>query len=278
MTGKIYSINSGKYYIKENNNMHILPAAGIFRHKKITPLVGDNVEFENEQYITKILPRKNEFIRPKVANIDHIIVVMSIKEPEFSSYLVDKYLSFIENSNVEPIIFFTKNDLAKSEWPEIYQKLGYKIAKINYKSNEWINIVKKYFKNKTCTLMGQSGVGKTTIINKITSQNFETQEISKNANRGKHTTRIVQIVDVLDGWLIDTPGFSSFEHKMSKIEIAHSFKQFRELSKLCKFKSCLHLNEPENLCNIKINVKNKNIPEFRYQNYLKILKEVKDEY
>ena len=278
MKGKIYSINSGKYYIRDKQNIeHILPAEGVFRHKEITPLVGDNVEFIEGQYINKIEERKNEFIRPKVANIDHIIVVMSSKNPDFQSYLVDKYLAFIESKNIEPIIFITKYDLEKSQWAEEYKKLGYKVCEIDYTTDKWVKNIQEIFKNKTCVFMGQSGVGKTTIINKITNNNFATQEIAKNAQRGKHTTRIVQIIPVFEGEIIDTPGFSSLDLKMTKAELATSFKQFRELAKQCKFKTCYHENEPENYCNIKMHVKDKTIPSFRYNNYLKLLKEVKDE-
>ncbi|WP_029512918.1 ribosome small subunit-dependent GTPase A [Mycoplasmopsis iners] len=275
MRGRIYSVTGGKYSIKdENNQMHFLPAAGSFRHAGVVPLVGDYVEFEPDQYINYIYERTNSFVRPRVANIDHIIVVMSVLQPSFQTYLVDKYLALIESKNIEPIIFISKNDLGKCAEYEQYVNLGYKIYEINYKKDEWVKIVQHIFNENTCSLMGQSGVGKTTIINKMLNLNLETQEISKHADRGKHTTRTVQIYDVFGGHLIDTPGFSSLDIKMTKLELARSFKQFRELGQKCKFKSCLHENEPENYCNIKLNV-GKLIPEFRYQNYLKLLKEVK---
>ncbi|MBZ4204168.1 ribosome small subunit-dependent GTPase A [Mycoplasma sp. U97] len=276
MRGKIYSINAGKYFIKGlDGEIHILPALGIFRHKNISPLVGDYVDFEEDKYLTKIYPRTNEFIRPKVANINYIIIVMSSKEPEFSSFLVDKYMAFIECHNVEPILFITKSDLEKSKYKKMYEELGYKVYEIDNKEKKWIENIRALFNNKCNVLMGQSGVGKTTIINTLTNNNFDTQAISKGANRGKHTTRIVQIVNVFDnGELIDTPGFSSLDINFTKVELAQSFRQFKELSKICKFKDCLHMNEPENFCNVKLNVKNKIVPEFRYQNYLKLLNEV----
>lgn len=274
MRGRIYSSNGGKYQIKdEKGNFHFLPAAGSFRHNGITPLVGDYVDFDENNYITSIYERVNSFIRPKVANIDHIIVVMSAKNPNFQSFLVDKYLALIESKNIQPIIFITKTDLAHCKEFEDYQKLNYKIYEINNKTDEWVKIIQTIFKDNTCSFMGQSGVGKTTIINTILGLNLETQEISKHADRGKHTTRIVQIYDIFDGHLIDTPGFSSLEIKMTKEELSKSFFQFKELSKECKFKWCLHDKEPENYCNIKLNV-GKKIPTFRYENYLKLLKEI----
>lgn len=279
MKGKIYSINSGIYSIKdENNNFHNLPALGIFRHKNIAPLVGDNVEFEIDRYITKIYERKNEFIRPKVANIDHIIIVMSLHEPEFQSFLVDKYMALIESANIEPILFITKTDLGANKYKNEYENLGYKVYELSYKTDEWVNNIKELFTNKTNVLMGQSGVGKTTLVNKITGSNFAVQSISKFANRGKHTTRIVQIVNVFDnGELIDTPGFSSLDINLSKQQLAYSYKQFKELGKFCKFKTCFHYNEPESFCNIKQAVWSNIIPQFRYNNYLKLLQEVENE-
>lgn len=279
MKGKIYSINSGIYSIKdENKNFHNLPALGIFRHKNIAPLVGDNVEFEIDRYITKIYERKNEFIRPKVANIDHIIIVMSLHEPEFQSFLVDKYMALIESANIEPILFITKTDLGANKYKNEYENLGYKVYELSYKTDEWVNNIKELFTNKTNVLMGQSGVGKTTLVNKITGSNFAVQSISKFANRGKHTTRIVQIVNVFDnGELIDTPGFSSLDINLSKQQLAYSYKQFKELGKFCKFKTCFHYNEPESFCNIKQAVRSNIIPQFRYNNYLKLLQEVENE-
>lgn len=275
MKGRIYAANGGKYQIKgEDGKLHFLPAAGVFRHNNITPLVGDYVDFEEEKYISNIYERTNSFVRPRVSNIDHIIVVMSAKEPNFQSFLVDKYLALIESKNIEPIIFVTKSDLGQCNELEDYKKLNYQIYQINYQTVEWIEVIKHIFDHNTCSFMGQSGVGKTTIINKMLNLNLETQQISKSANRGKHTTRTVQIYDVFNGFLIDTPGFSSLDIKMTKAELSKSFSQFKELSKECKFKWCLHEKEPLNYCNVKLNV-GKLVPEFRYLNYLKLLKEAK---
>ncbi|WP_029608693.1 ribosome small subunit-dependent GTPase A [Mycoplasma simbae] len=278
MQGKIYSLTGGRYHIKDKEGkMHFVPAAGVFRHKNIEPVVGDNVEIENDQYISAVLPRKNVFVRPKVANIDAIIVVMSVIEPSFQPYLVDKYLAFIEANNIEPILFITKVDLALSEWRQKYLAMGYNVFNIDYKDPDLKQKLEPFFKGKVVSLMGQSGVGKTTFINTIAGTNFETQAISKFANRGKHTTRVVQIIETLGGELIDTPGFSSFDINLTPSQLARSFKQFQELAQMCKFKSCLHLNEPEGYCNVKLNVQQGIIPEFRYLNYLKMMKEAKNE-
>ncbi|WP_338822473.1 ribosome small subunit-dependent GTPase A [Mycoplasmopsis felifaucium] len=282
MVGKIYSINAGKYYINdESGKIHILPAAGVLRYKNNSPVVGDFVKFDEDKHLSNILERKNLLIRPKVANIDNVLIVMSIVEPNFSTFLVDKYMAYIEANNIVPILVITKNDIDNfdtcSKIENEYISLGYRVISVNYNNNIWVDKIKSIFKNHTNVLMGQSGVGKTTLINKITNSNYYTQEISKNANRGKHTTRVVQIVNAFDGELIDTPGFSSLDIHFSKTEIAKSFKQFKELGAFCKFKSCLHCNEPEEYCNIKLSVKNNVIPLFRYENYLKILKEIKND-
>ncbi|QSF13444.1 ribosome small subunit-dependent GTPase A [Mycoplasma sp. Mirounga ES2805-ORL] len=278
MKGRIYSINSGIYHIRENNNDHNISAAGVFRHKDIVPLVGDFVEFEENKQITKILPRKNEFIRPRISNIDTIIVVMSIKEPTIKSILIDKYLSIVEEKNIKPIILLTKSDLGTTDLINQYKKMGYEIYEISYKTKDWVKNILEKLNGKTFALMGQSGVGKTTIINQITNLNLQTNTISKKANRGRHTTRIVQIYDIAGGHLIDTPGFSNIDLFMNKIEFSKSFAMFREISKQCKFKTCLHEKEPENLCAVKTAVKNNIIPKFRYDNYIKLLQECEKEW
>ncbi|AIA29347.1 GTPase EngC [Mycoplasmopsis californica HAZ160_1] len=278
MRGKIYSLTGGLYHIKDTDgSMHQLKAAGVFRHKNIEPIVGDIVDFEPNGFITKVCERKNSFIRPKVANIDAIIVVMSVVEPDFQPFLVDKYLAFIEANNIEPVLFITKVDLALSEWKQRYISMGYKVFNIDYTDPELAQKLKPIFAQKVISLMGQSGVGKTTFINAVAGTNFETQEISKFANRGKHTTRVVQIIETLEGELIDTPGFSSFDTNLTKIQLAQSFSQFKELAKMCKFKSCLHFNEPQEFCNVKLNVASGIIPEFRYNNYIKMIQGAKDE-
>lgn len=280
MKGKIYSIISGKYHIycKEDDSLHILPALGVFRHKEIIPLVGDQVEFIKNEYLTQVYPRKNQLVRPKVANVDQGIIVMSVLQPTFSSYLVDKYLAILETNNIEPIIIFSKTDLLQEEnkWKREYEQLGYKVFEINQNQipiNQWKDI----FYQKTSVLIGQSGVGKTTFLNKLGNFNFDTAQISFALNRGKHTTRVVKIVPFLGGEIIDTPGFSSIDLKMYEIckqDLAKSFKIFKQASSECSFTSCLHFKEPEHLCYVKQQVKENKIPEFRYLNYLKMLKEI----
>ncbi|WP_322935340.1 ribosome small subunit-dependent GTPase A [Mycoplasmopsis felis] len=276
---KIFSIVSGRYLIKNNENEQWVYAAGKLRYQEQTPLVGDDIILENNT-ITKILDRKNSFIRPKVANIDQIFIFMSIKEPNFLSYLVDKYMSIIENKNIIPILCITKTDLDTNqakEWEIQYKNMGYEVVLINNENPSYIQKINKLMTNKYSVFMGQSGVGKTTTLNILGNLNYQTQEISKSLGRGKHTTRTTYITKINQGWLIDTPGFSSFDLNISKLELAQSFKVFNELSKLCKFRSCLHLEEETKDCAIKQKIDTKEIPLFRYQNYVKLLTEIQNE-
>ncbi|WP_117275037.1 ribosome small subunit-dependent GTPase A [Mycoplasmopsis edwardii] len=275
---RIFSIVAGSFEIcnLENRERIKIPAAGKLRYNNISPLVGDIVEIKND-LIVDIKERENELVRPKVANIDQVVIVMSIEEPKFSSFLIDKYLSIIEFKNIKPIIFITKSDLNENDaiyWSEKYKKMGYDVFLLGKEEN--LDHLHHLFTNKFTLFMGQSGVGKTTAINKLGSFNYNTQTISKALGRGKHTTRVTQIIDFLDGFLIDTPGFSSLEVPMEEIELAKSFKNFREFAQFCKYRSCLHFNENENDCAIKLALQNQEIEEFRYENYLKLLKEIKE--
>ncbi|WP_036463529.1 ribosome small subunit-dependent GTPase A [Mycoplasmopsis sturni] len=271
MQGKIFNINSGIYTIVDENNIeHKIPGAGKLRYQNITPLVGDNVIFQNGQLI-EVLERKNEFIRPKVANVDQMILLMSFKEPEFSSFLLDKYLAIVEAKKIHPILFFTKTDLTTNfYWAEVYQKMGYQVYLIDNQNPKYLNKIKNLFKNKYSVFMGQTGVGKTTTINKISNNNYQTQAISKALGRGKHTTRTINIISFNDGFLIDTPGFSSLDLDINKYQLSRSFQTFDQLAQMCKFRTCLHLNEPENVCAVKQKINTEQVPQFRYENYVKL--------
>ncbi|UVD81762.1 ribosome small subunit-dependent GTPase A [Mycoplasma iguanae] len=275
MIGKVVRVIAGFYDVKSNEDQqhYRIRGSGNLRYTNNAPVVGDYVEFSPNGLLTKILERKNFFIRPKIANIDQAIIVMSLKEPKFSSLLLDKFLMIVESKNIEPIIFFTKTDLDEFFDISIYQKMGYKCYAINnnkFDKKPFLDL----FKNKTSVFMGQTGVGKTSTINNLSDSNFAIQQISKALGRGKHTTRVVQIIDWNEGELIDTPGFSSIQIDLEPLEMARSFINFKEAAKECKFKSCIHFNEPEHDCKIKTLVRINEIPQWRYQNYLDLLKEV----
>lgn len=239
--------------------------------------MGDFVIFDENGFVKEILERKNFLTRPKVANLDQIIIVASLKEPEFKTYTLDKFLLIVEYKNIKPIIVFTKSDLIekKSEIITQYKSQGYEVYLTSNKDKNSFSKIHSIFKNKLSAFTGWSGVGKTTIINNLTNNDFETQEISKFLGRGKHTTRITQIIPFNEGWLIDTPGFSIFEHNLAKEEIAKAFHDFRKYSSECEFRNCLHLKEKK--CEVKNKVLEGKIIESRYKNYIKILEEVINE-
>ena len=272
MKGQIFRIIAGFYDIKSKNKIYRVRGSGNLRNKKETPLVGDFVDFNPNRFLLKIFSRKNKLIRPKVANIDQVIIVISLKNPKYSSLLLNKFLAVIEFQNIIPIIVFTKTDLTNKSYSKNYLDDGYIVFEINnFKKSSLINL-KKIFDNKLSVFTGQTGVGKSTTIENITGIKRETQSISKSLGRGKHTTRIVEILDWEGKMIIDTPGFSSFDVKISKQELAKSYQDFRINSIECKFKDCLHKFEKK--CKIKELVEENKISNTRYMDYLRILKEL----
>ena len=250
-----------------------------------TILVGDNVEYkkiDNEYVIEKIIERKNSLIRPKVANINYLFLVYSVKEPDFSSFLLNKFLAFYESRNIDNvIIYFSKIDLLNEKEKneiikiiDIYQSNGYIVFRSDLKEQQKQDIL-NLFNNNTICFAGQSGVGKSTFINfLIPDLNLKTQEISNSLNRGKHTTTSSLFIPFANGYLIDTPGFSSLELDMTKKELATSFHDFRTNHVNCKFRDCLHSKEKG--CKIKELVNENIIDKTRYEDYLKMLETIRN--
>ena len=274
MEGIIIKNISNDYTVHTEDRDYICKPRGKFRNLKITPLVGDEVIFdENNNYLLQIKPRKNELIRPPVANIDQAVIVMSIAHPDFSSNLLDKLLCIIEFSNIKPIICFTKLDLLTEKekenalkFMEYYKKIGYDV----YKNTE-LSKIKTIFKNKVTVFTGQSGAGKSTLLNKLNpSLNIKTDEISKALGRGKHTTRHVELIDLFDGLVADTPGFSSLSFiGMTNDDIKDNFVEFNIYRDKCAYKDCKH--NLEDNCEVKRQLKNKKILDSRYENYIKFI-------
>lgn len=274
MQGRIIKIISNDYTVYSNNKEYICKCRGLFRNQNIKPVVGDIVEFdEKNNYILKIITRKNSLIRPLIANVDQALIVSNVK-PSFDTNLLDKLLCIIEFNNIKPIICFTKLDLLNnSELEEInkyidyYKKIGYTVF-----INTEIDKIKKIFKDKITVFTGQTGAGKSTLINKLDSKlNLETGEISKALGRGKHTTRHVELLKIHGGLVADTPGFSNVSFiDMSKSDIRDNFIEFNEYKDKCKFRDCMHENEL--VCEVKNKVNDKTIIESRYENYLKFIK------
>lgn len=270
MIGRIIKILSNDYTVKYENNIVICKASGKFRKNKQTPLVGDFVKFDNEKkYITEILKRKNELLRPPVSNVDQVIILTSVKDPDFSSNLLDKLLVILEYNKIKPIICFSKLDLLNNE--EIKKYINYYKKYYDVYLNTEVEEIKKVFKDKLTVFTGQSGAGKSTLLNKIDSNlNLKTNEISYALGRGKHTTRHVELLELCDGMVADTPGFSSIVFNMNNIEIKDNFIDFDKYREECEFRDCTHIKESN--CAIKKHVASGDILESRYENYLKFVR------
>ena len=274
--GQIVKIISNLYTVSSGDQRYDCRLRGIFRKDKQKAIVGDYVLFDDKDLIIEeILERKNSLIRPTVANIDQAIIVTSLKEPELSLNLLDKLLVIMEANNIEAIICLTKLDLCSkeelNEYLEIfkyYEKLDYLIC-----NNQDLEKIKKVFKGKTIALAGQSGVGKSTLLNRVfPALDLATAKISKALGRGKHTTRHVELHELFGGKILDTPGFSSLDFSVfTKEELRHFFKEFSNYS--CKYRGCLHLKEDN--CGVKEAVSQGKILQSRYDNYVKIVGEIK---
>ena len=273
MQGKIIKQISNDYTVLVDNKLVVCKARGKFRKLGITPLVGDDVLIDlDNNYILEILPRKNSLIRPAIANVTHAIIVTSVEVPEFSSNLLDKLITIIEFNNIKPIIYFSKldlvSDLEKQKYQEIikyYKSIGYDVFD-NYKD------LKKIIKDKVIVLTGQSGAGKSTLLNNLDSKlNIKTDAVSYALGRGKHTTRHTEFLNVLGGFIADTPGFSALDfNELTNQDIRDNFIEFNEYKDQCKYQDCMHNDETE--CYIKELVNEGKILKSRYENYLSFIK------
>ncbi|MGN8645044.1 ribosome small subunit-dependent GTPase A [Gracilibacillus sp. HCP3S3_G5_1] len=285
--GKIVKALSGFYYVQYEGGLIQCRGRGVFRQRKITPLVGDFVEFEygdkKEGYILSIDERENQLTRPPIANVDQAIIVTSVKEPDLSLNLLDKFLVLVEAKAIRPLLFFTKMDLLTGEEAvEIqdklayYRKIGYTVEFLSTKDMEVNQQLSVYLNNKVSVFAGQSGVGKTSLLNKIIpGLQLETDDISESLGRGKHTTRHVELIPFEQGLIADTPGFSALDFKdIALEELPDCFPEFVELKNQCKFRGCMHLKEPK--CAVKEALDNREILEERYQNYLQFVEEIKN--
>ncbi len=281
-TGIITKIQRELFYVSIGNNVYPSKAKGNFRNKKITPVVGDKVDIHVENglgFILKIHPRSVLLHRPEVSNVDKCFVLTSIKSPNINLMLLDKYLLMIEKNNIDCVIVFNKSDLVteneRNLFAEIYRNIGYKVI---FNSNESSHVneeLLKEFKNHISCVIGPSGAGKSSTLKKLfPNENFVSGKISEKTQRGKQTTRHIEIKMVDENtYVLDTPGFSSFDLSFlkDKSEIKNNFLEFRKNSSKCKFNNCEHINEPK--CEIKKLLESGEISKSRYDNYLKIVEE-----
>lgn len=284
-TGRIIKSLSGVYRVDSDGEMFDTKPRGLFRKNKFSPIVGDIVDFEienvTEGYIQHVHERKNALKRPPVSNIDHLIIVMSAVQPDFSTQLVDRFLVIAHSYGLDPRIIVTKKDLANDDqkqaieaYLDVYQKIGYATQFVG--KDDDINQIFDAWGSGLAVLSGQSGVGKSTLLNAYRPDlSLETNQISKSLNRGKHTTRHVELFERKNGFVADTPGFSAldFDH-IQKDEVKDYFLEIQEYGKACKFRNCNHIKEPK--CNVKAQVEAGNIARFRYDHYVQLFEEIAD--
>lgn len=278
MRGRITKALAGFYYVEAEGQTHQTRARGNFRKKGQTPYVGDWVEFsadeQSEGYILAIEDRHNALVRPPIVNIDQAVVIMSAKEPDFNSNLLDRFLVLLEYNKIHPIIYMSKLDLV-GDMAELdavrrqYERIGYEVA---YSVDELAPLLA----NQVTVFMGQTGVGKSTLLNKIAPElALETGEISDSLGRGRHTTRAVSLYDVFGGKIADTPGFSSLDYQVKTAEeLNAAFPDIAEVSQSCKFRTCTHTHEPA--CAVKPAVEAGDIWQVRFDNYLQLLSEIEN--
>lgn len=279
--GRIFKGIGGFYYVKATDNViYECKARGVFRKESIKPAIGDFVDISVENgkgSIEKIYPRTSYLVRPPVANIDVLVIVVAAAEPEPNILLIDKLLVNAEAVGISPVIVINKTDVKSGEeLLQIYKKAGYPAFCVSAKNDDVKKAILPYIKDKTAAFAGLSGVGKSTILNSITDTLLETGEISDKIKRGKHTTRHVELLELPDGgYVLDTPGFSSFEITRIKAnELYKYFPEMRETEDMCRFAGCCHINEPD--CVIKEKVQSGEIPKSRYESYVELFEQLKN--
>lgn len=275
MKGQIVRVISNLYTVKVDDQLYGCRARGKFRKEKISPIVGDNVIIDiDNNLITDILPRRNELERPVIANVDMAIIITSTKKPNLDLNLLDKLISVITFHEIVPVICFTKLDLLNEAELEMIESLRryYEMIGIKTVYNTETNDIKKLIKNKLVVLAGQTGAGKSSLLNRLDDKlSIKTDEISEALGRGKHTTRHVELYPISEGYIADTPGFSALDLKgIRKEQLRDTFIEFKNY--VCKFRDCMHHKEKD--CGVKDALNEKMILQSRYNNYLLFLEEV----
>ena len=278
MKGLIVALSCGVYSVSSEGIIYNLTARGIFRNQGIKPVVGDEVEFNPETMVIEVVyPRSAALKRPPIANISQIILVFSLKEPDFSYLLAFKYLTYANMHNIKSKLVLTKTDKQIDEKlikdiKEIFSSVGVETYFVSNKTKEGLDEVKALFANEISCVMGQTGVGKSSLINAIDS-NYEREigEYSIALGRGKHRTKEVILLPYLGGYIADTPGFSSLELDLFKEDLADFFPAFNHLYNKCYFANCLHMSESK--CAVKEAINNGEISSKAYECYQKLLDE-----
>ncbi|MFU0783928.1 MAG: ribosome small subunit-dependent GTPase A [Thermoanaerobacterium thermosaccharolyticum] len=282
LSGRIIRGIGGFYYVYTEHGIIECRARGKFRISNIVPIVGDNVDIDTENlkdgFIINIHNRKNELVRPPVSNVDQAIITFSIINPALNRLQLDKMIILVELNEIHPVICINKIDLVTKDMItpvyEVYENLGYDVVATSKFDNLGIDKLKSMLIGKTSFFTGPSGVGKSSLINCIQeTYKQEVGDLSEKLSRGKHTTRNVELIPFENGYVLDTPGFTSLNLDIDETELKYYFRDFRNYELDCRFKSCLHINEPD--CGVKIAVSNGLIDKIRYSNYLNLYNELK---
>ena len=268
----------GFYYVKTPDGIVECKARGIFRKRGITPVAGDNVALSDDgTMIDEILPRKNVFIRPPIANLDILFIVTSTTQPVPSTLVLDQLAAAAIYKDVQPVLVVTKSDLAAADMLRTaYAGSGIPLVQLNYETGEGLDEVKGYIESHLCAFCGNSGVGKSTLLNTLApALHRETGQISQKLGRGRHTTREVEIFEICGGRLADTPGFASLEAqklcRIPKDDLQHTFPEFGPYFGHCRFTGCSHRSETG--CAVREAVEAGTISKTRYASYLAMYEE-----
>lgn len=278
--GFITKVNAGLYDVYDGHQTFSCRARGKFRIGEYSPLVGDNVTFDEEQkYLLNIEKRKNSLLRPPLANVEQIAIVASVTNPTISMSLINRFVVLAEIIHVKPIIILTKIDIAENDdylrTKETFESMGYSVYTYSSKTQVGLADIKEVMKDKKTIFTGQSGVGKSSLINLlIPGTRQKTGDISKALGRGRHVTRVVEYLPYENGWIADTPGFSQIEFDLELVDLAAYYPGFEQYYPHCKFRNCVH--DKEKGCAVKKAVEENLISKEHYDTYLDLLNELRE--
>ncbi|CUN63852.1 ribosome small subunit-dependent GTPase A [Clostridium perfringens] len=281
MEGIIIKGIGGFYYIKTDEGIIECKARGKFRYNSLKPMVGDRVTIKVENgkgVIEDIHERSSELIRPTVANVTQAFVVFAIKNPDINLDLLNRFLTLCEYNDIHAVVCLNKEDLCteeeKENLKELINDIGYEVLFINAKEGKGFDALKERLEHNITVLCGPSGAGKSTFLNSfIDREHMETGSVSEKIGRGKHTTRHSELIDVENGYLVDTPGFTTLDVTfIDRDSLKYCFPEFNDYNNLCKFNGCNHYKEPK--CAVKEAVEEGKINKLRYEFYIKTLEEI----
>ncbi len=279
MNGIIVKGIGGFYYVKASGKIYECKARGILRKQRITPMIGDKVKIElcgEKGSITEILPRSSFLVRPPVANVDTMMLVIAAASPAPNLLLIDKMLVNAEINNIKPVICINKTDIASSgDIVNIYSAAGYSVLTVSAEKREGIDSLYQYIIDKTTAFAGLSGVGKSSILSIIMDNTLETGSVSEKIQRGRHTTRHVELFELPEGgFVLDTPGFSSLEVEGIKAgDLQLYFPEMSDCADECRFRGCSHVNEPD--CAVKEKLREGKMAPSRYDSYIQLYNQLK---